>query len=185
MKYVSIDIETTGLKRIECDVIEFAAVIEDTCASIPVKELPRFHRFIKTTPAGQWEDVARKWNYDKWITEIQSGNFIDHTILAHQFQKWLCVNGLNPASFTVAGKNFATFDIEFLNKLPNWKELLQHHRRVMDPSILFFDPSKDDVLPDTKECLKRAGFINLDSVHSALDDARMIILLLRTGLARK
>ena len=47
MKYVSIDIETTGINPLVNDIIEFAAVIDDTNAKVPIENLPKFHRYIK------------------------------------------------------------------------------------------------------------------------------------------
>lgn len=47
MKYVSIDIETTGINRDFCDLIEFAAIIEDTENQLPYEEVPKFHCYLK------------------------------------------------------------------------------------------------------------------------------------------
>jgi hypothetical protein len=47
MKYISIDIETTGLDPQTCQILSIGAVIEDTNNKLPVKELPRFHGVIK------------------------------------------------------------------------------------------------------------------------------------------
>lgn len=47
MKYVSIDIETTGLDPEKCDVLSIGAVIEDTNNHLPLDQLPSFHVAIK------------------------------------------------------------------------------------------------------------------------------------------
>ena len=46
MKYVSIDLETTGLNPETCQIIEFGAVIDDTANPKPLNELPTFHLYI-------------------------------------------------------------------------------------------------------------------------------------------
>ena len=46
MKYVSIDIETTGINREKCQVLSIGAVIEDTNNPRPIEELPKFHAAI-------------------------------------------------------------------------------------------------------------------------------------------
>jgi hypothetical protein len=46
MLYVSIDLETTGLDPNACQVIEFAAVIEDTLNPLPYEELPKFSKLV-------------------------------------------------------------------------------------------------------------------------------------------
>jgi hypothetical protein len=47
MRYVSIDIETTGIDRDWCDIIEFGAILEDTENQLPYEEIPKFHRYLK------------------------------------------------------------------------------------------------------------------------------------------
>jgi DNA polymerase III epsilon subunit-like protein len=47
MKYISIDIETTGLDPENCQILSIGAVIEDTHLSIPFEDLPKFHAVIK------------------------------------------------------------------------------------------------------------------------------------------
>ena len=53
MKYVSIDLETTGLDPETCDIIEIGAVIDDLEARgeqgearLPIKDLPKFHAYV-------------------------------------------------------------------------------------------------------------------------------------------
>ena len=47
MKYISIDIETTGLDPETCQILSIGAVIEDTLNLLPFEELPKFHAVIK------------------------------------------------------------------------------------------------------------------------------------------
>lgn len=47
MKYVSIDIETTGLDPDGCQILSIGAVIEDTNNILPIEECPTFHVAIK------------------------------------------------------------------------------------------------------------------------------------------
>jgi oligoribonuclease (3'-5' exoribonuclease) len=47
MRYISIDIETTGLDSEKYDVLSIGAIIEDTDNKIPYEELPKFHAAIK------------------------------------------------------------------------------------------------------------------------------------------
>jgi len=87
-------------------------------------------------------------------------------------------NGYAPKErINPAGKNFASFDSRFLNKLPHMDEIFFSHR-VIDPAILFWNPMTDKSLPDTKTCYERAGLKD-DVAHTAVDDARGIVRLLR------
>lgn len=47
MKYISIDIETTGLDSDLNQILSIGAVIEDTNNLVPIEELPKFHAIIK------------------------------------------------------------------------------------------------------------------------------------------
>lgn len=47
MKYISIDIETTGLDSDLNQILSIGAVIEDTNNLVPIGELPKFHAIIK------------------------------------------------------------------------------------------------------------------------------------------
>jgi len=43
MKYISIDIETTGLNPLICNTLSIGAIIEDTNNPLPYEKLPKFH----------------------------------------------------------------------------------------------------------------------------------------------
>jgi DNA polymerase III epsilon subunit-like protein len=47
MRYVSIDVETTGLDPENCQILSIGAVIEDTLNQLPFEDLPKFHAVIK------------------------------------------------------------------------------------------------------------------------------------------
>lgn len=83
-----------------------------------------------------------------------------------------------PITINVAGKNFATFDKLFLQKLPWWEKLIRIRQRVIDPAILFCDWENDETLPNLHTCKQRAG---IDGVvtHNALEDAWDVIEILR------
>ena len=46
MKYISIDIETTGLDPEFCNVLSIGAIIEDSANPLPYEECPKFHAAI-------------------------------------------------------------------------------------------------------------------------------------------
>lgn len=79
---------------------------------------------------------------------------------------------------TAAGKNFATFDLKFLERLPRWKQVFKVRQRIIDPSVLFTNWGEDDSLPSLSTCKKRAGMEEHVS-HDAVEDARDVIRLLR------
>lgn len=79
---------------------------------------------------------------------------------------------------TVAGKNFATFDKLFLERLPRWKQLFKIRQRTIDPTILYTSWSTDESLPNLSTCKNRAG-LGTTVTHNADEDAMDIIKLMR------
>jgi DNA polymerase III epsilon subunit-like protein len=191
MRYVSIDLETTGTNPSVHDIIEFAAVIDDIGSNKPIEKLPTFHRFIKKESSYVCE--AKAVIINQRVFEKLASNDDDEIItiedLMYAFGNFLHSNGLTQNKYgttiiNVAGKNFGTFDYQFLkNKIPDgqWNNISMRHRFI-DPSILYFEPG-DIALPDILKCTERmeqeTGEKIVWSHHSALDDALQIVRLMR------
>jgi len=100
---------------------------------------------------------------------------------------WLNSNGLGPVneaasqiSITVAGKNFATFDKLFLEKLSGWTNKIQIRQRIIDPSILLMDWQVDKSLPNLQTCMDRCQ-LSGEVTHDALQDALDVVRVIRTA----
>jgi hypothetical protein len=198
MKYVSIDIETTGLDPETCQIIQIGAVIEDTLAQKQIDELPRFqclveHSQLSGSPfalrmnSGILEKLGELERADRNDrSEIRKRhNILPPPLVAKSFKMWLAANGFestddSPISITAAGKNFATFDKLFLQKLPGWSSSISIKQRVIDPAILFMDWQKDSSLPNLKQCMERAG-IDGEVTHDALQDAIDVVRVIRAS----
>lgn len=190
MRYVSIDIETTGLNPETCQIIEFAAVADDLKKQEPIQTLPTFQTYVQhQVYAGEpyalglhqkiWQKLARPNDEIKVTTpEMLFKEFFDW-LLSIGFQAKPVCDG-NTCSMqvkiNVAGKNFANFDNRFLSKLPN--NLVKFNHRILDPCMLYFDPTIDEILPSTEECMKRASMEG-EVAHTALEDALVVCKLLR------
>lgn len=189
MKYTSIDIETTGLDPENCDIIEFAAVVDDLRVQRPIEELPKFQTFIlKEQYTGSafalamhceiFKQLARWQEIGIEICRIEDlmANFA--TFLTTQAGYKLADNGEIPV--VVAGKNFSNFDLNFLKKIPNFEEsAVKFFHRTLDPCTLYLDPRIDTEPPSTKSCIERAGIDFEGKEHRALDDALAVINLIR------
>ena len=84
----------------------------------------------------------------------------------------------------MAGKNYAGFDDRFLRCLPGWDVEKVFRRRVIDPGELYWNPLKDSELPNTEECMKRAGLEGVVA-HTALEDAKVVARLIQIAVARR
>ena len=187
LNYVSIDLETTGLNEDTCDVLEFAAVLDNLSDLKPLDQLPVFHTyFVKDKYIGEPVAFSMHSEIFKRIAErdIKKYNFMSATKIGGQFRKFLVKNGYKEekdrVTINVAGKNFAAFDLQFLNRQTDLAKHVKIRHKILDPAILYYQDS-DEALPGLEECKKRAG---LDSTvaHNALDDARDVIRLLRKKL---
>lgn len=195
MRYCSIDIETCGLDRTKHDIIQFAAVLEDTKKPLPLAKLPMFVAYIdQDAYRGDAYALAMHANIFKRIADFRSGkdkpSSLEHFCplydLMTAFGNFL---GRNDWPFeekdqkykvTVAGKNAGNFDIPFLEQhIPKqfWGYVRFRHRDI-DPMMLYLDWDQDEIPPDSKLCMERAG-VPGDVAHTALADALTVIKLLR------
>lgn len=199
MKYVSIDLETTGLDPDTCDVIEFAAVVDDTLKpDVPVEQLPHYRRLVRREVyRGEPYALAMHGDLMREAANEEHAGCIAPEMLHVDFEQWAVEVGILNADrrgkILAAGKNFAGFDLRFLRRLPSaspwlnamnvkapWDKLFSH--RVLDPAMLF-TLAEDERPPSLEQCLDRAGFVKTVS-HQALDDARDVVRCIRAGLSR-
>jgi hypothetical protein len=82
--------------------------------------------------------------------------------------------------FTInaAGKNFSSFDLQFLKTLPGWQKCIQIRQRTIDPAVLYTDWFNDKSLPSLPLCKKRSG-LKEEVSHDALEDAWDVVQVLR------
>ena len=223
MKYVSIDIETTGLDPENHQILTIGAVIEDSNNPLPMDELPSIHiAILRPQIVGSpfainmnkdiiesivYYQTAKDQDEKNDLVQMKGMQFCEEGDAVLLLFRFLYDNGIKPnwkdgepldihvesvngktyplltsnipkVYFNAAGKNFSTFDLKFLERLPRWKQIFRVRSRVLDPGILFTDWSNDESIPGLSDCKKRAG---LDEVvtHDAVDDAKDVIALLR------
>lgn len=224
MKYVSIDIKTTGLNKDNHQILEIGAIIEDTTNILSFEKLPKFECII------EWEELVgsvfainMNSRIIKILTELSSikdedkkklfrkkYNILHPHDVATKFYHFLYLNRMIkeknlldnaggyaqmtdngqivpminkktiPAHIYVAGKNFASFDAGFLNKLPNFSDFIKFHYRIIDPGSIFINMINDNDVPSLSECKKRAGLENTTVSYNALEDAWDVVQVLRT-----
>jgi len=195
MKYVCIDIETTGLNEDVHGIVEFGAIIEDTEIQLPFEKIPKFnvlveHEHYVGSPFALslhkeiFDDLSKPQS-------LRSLPTVTPDKLAMNFLKWLWKSQYFNTSesgekIIVAGKNFGMFDIRFLRKIPHWNACINIHHRVIDPALIYFDPTVDKYeLPGLDECKKRAGLPVTTIKHRAIRDAMDVIEVLRGKLYPK
>jgi hypothetical protein len=181
-RYVSVDIETTGLDEEVCQVIEIGAVIEDWTS--PVEDLPAFHCYVVHNPiVGEPYALSMHQKIFRRIATREPGyDYLEPAEVGPTLKFWLEAHGFDTKKPVIpAGKNFASFDRPRLYRLPGFNRGIKFHRRTIDPATLFWNPLVDQELPGTETCLTRAG-LDPNVPHEAVDDARNVIRLVRFGM---
>jgi oligoribonuclease (3'-5' exoribonuclease) len=183
MKYLSLDIETTGLNPLVHDVLELGAIVEDTKLKLPRSECPTFHTYFwKENYVGEPIALAMNAHILRKIHELKKAG--DMTFLADDY-----TFGIRFAAFlrrhfgseaiVPAGKNVTSFDLPFLRRFKyGWSDIRFRHR-ALDPTLKYVNWETDTQPPDLSTCKKRAGLPELVT-HEALDDSWDVISLLRT-----
>lgn len=187
MKYISIDLETTGLDPKECQIIEFGAVLEDTSTLAKIEHLDYCHYYLRYDRLSG-SPFALNMNAEiiRRIASLDSQYpLIRPSELGVRFHNWLLNLSLpvldnGKISINAAGKNFAGFDRRFLEQPEyNFFNVVSILHRTIDPAV-FFLKIEDKSVPDMKTCLERAG-ISKDLSHTAVEDARDVIRLMRVA----
>jgi len=168
VKYLSIDIETTGLDPEKHQILEFAAVFDDLEDPLPPSALRYFHRLIR------WDDyVIAPYClnlHSELLVLIQDSPLDTITIdqLGSEFAAWLKMMGVE-GGYNVAGANFAGFDGVFLKKVPRFPSWFY---RIIDVGNLYWEmstgclPGLEDIKP-------------YDGAHRALADAMAVVSAVR------
>jgi len=231
MKYLSIDIETTGLDKDKNQIVEIGAVLDELGSDTLIEDLPKFRAvliheemtigaYCANLHRDLWPEILaakhlmKDFGWDNGLLmayrlpdgggiEPLRDNFVsDHlrynddskeTAYVRPFRfediffSWLKCALLNNGesrirnaekiTINVAGKNAGSFDIPFIENLPNWQGMIRFRRRVFDPASHYARPG-DKCLPDLQECLNRAG-IDSTVAHTAVDDALDVVRLIR------
>ena len=139
LSYVSIDIETTGLNPEACQTLEIGAVFDDWTR--PLRELPTFHCYVVHEQiVGQPFALALNAGILRRLADPQkSEDFLPPSEVADAMASWLGRCGWDVSqAITPAGKNFASFDRQFLKRLPDFEAKVRLHHRTLDPAMLFW-----------------------------------------------
>lgn len=188
MRYVAIDIETTGLSPTLDQVLHVAMVAEDTerVEAWPVSDLPFFEALIyHDRIAG--DPFALAMNYElieafahlnpvEAVVELRGRSvpvYSDLDNVLDEAKIWLVNTHDHDGPYVAAGKNAAGFDLQFLG--PEWKR--EFHHRVIDPGSVALGAQ-----PFRWEHDKVGSLVDVyknPCPHDALSDARGVVEMLR------
>lgn len=195
MRYLSLDLETSGLDHEMHELLELGMADCRTDEEHPrhslsviiVHEHVMVDTYVAVMHKDLWEElqVAKEALGDKntvWRGLHDNVNTQLHTYfckpdyLYQVIEEWLAAIEYE-GTWTVGGKNVA-FDLDFLMKHCDFKV---RHRRL-DPMMLYIQHD-DEKPPSLKQCLERAGYED-EVPHRAVEDAMLTHTLIYEGLRR-
>ena len=153
MKFLSMDIETTSLSPKTGEILELAIVLRDT----------NFRAFYLTKTiklqVEKWETSTIAFHLAQGTLEYHLNQVDripkDHlaSVVKHTLQSW----GVNER-LTVVGKNFGSFDLNFLRECKDWispeGQYYYHKTRILDLGNLYRDglniPSLPEIMKSNK-----------------------------------
>ncbi len=188
MRYVSLDLETSGSDPVRHQVLELAAVVEDTKRPRPLEELPAFRRLLTHAEIGGTPGaLVLNARLLAELADPALGPPAERCPPAEvlpQLRAFLLAQGFRPdpkdrVRFVLAGKNVAVFDLLFLQRLPGWGTIIKSEPAVIDPALLYLNWRKDSRLPSLAIAKTRALLPDATVAHEALADALDVVRLLR------
>lgn len=179
MKYLSIDIESTGLHQ-DCHIIEFAMIPFD--AETKVLEVALAKSYLIQCPPYQ----ELKPKLDPWVQEHMSPLIIkahEQGIQLSQFKEELTAylhsplvkNYFKGEKITLFGKSMNAIDLPFLNRDLGWDYMRTYFKhRVLDLSSYVYGLIDMKILPpETESGSELMKYLKMGKVaHTAMDDAR-------------
>ncbi len=184
MKYLSIDIEATGLKE-NCQIIEISFVPFDASLKT-IEENHIFHSYVKCPT---YEEL--KSSLDPWVVTNMKSVLIkahEEGVSLEQLRlkiddylssEWV-KNYFNQEKIVIFGKSLSALDLPFLKRDLGWDYFSsKFHHRTVDLSCFTYALGDSGLIPpELVSGEKLMKFFNLGLVaHTALEDARNTILL--------
>jgi len=179
MRYIVIDIETTGLDPDKNQILEVAAIIAEWGSKTPVAALRcvfvdeieyTIGRYCMKMHRALFDEIE-SWRAGAEPNHRGSGStqYIPTSEFDAVFRAFLAEHGVDKV--IVAGKS-VTFDLSFLTLITG----VRFSKRILDPTIFFIRP-EDTAPPDLATCCSRAG-IEWSNRHTALSDAMAVLELI-------
>lgn len=198
MRVFAVDIETTGLNPIVHSIVEVAIVAFELGDLQAPKKL--LHRYV--IPEDMiWSSYCLNLHKDMLsklltnaipidkdchlYTDFSIPKQVPESQLFKEIMVWSAQ--IQAEKMTACGKNFGSFDRQFIQNLPSFVEIFKH--RSLDPTVDFIRP-EDKFPPELKECKKRAKELgcvidNVDVSHTAVDDCMDIMNLMQFAYLNK
>lgn len=184
MRYLSIDIEATGLAE-NCLMIEYAMVPFDTESGL-LEESLQYSTFIKCPPFEELKPIL-----DPWVVQHNEGlirkahqdglTLEDFRLKMEAYLESPAVKTyFNNQKIVLFGKSMSAIDLPFLNRDLGWNFMRQYfNHRQLDLSGIAYSLMDLKLIPEGMESgSAMMNYLGLGNVaHTALEDARNTALM--------
>lgn len=181
MKYLSFDIEATGLAEDDL-IIEFA-LIPFCTESGKLEDSLSWHTYVYCPPFEELRPRLDQWviDHNKELIDKAHSDGITLSNFKNEFEAWLTSDEVKDyfkdqplKKIVLFGKSLNAIDLPFLNRDLGWNFMREHfHHQVLDLSSTVISLVDMGKLP--KECLSGSGLMKHmgmgDVAHTALEDA--------------
>ena len=178
MKYLSIDLEATGLNE-DSLMIEFAAVPFDT-EDFKIQEQLSFHAYVQCPSFGELRPKLSPWvikNNESLITRAhQQGKALTEfkTELENYLTSGPVESYFQTKPYTLFGKSLSAIDLPFLNRDLGQAFMRKYfvHRQLDLSSFVYALIDMKQLSPEMVSGSELMSFLNMGEVaHTALADA--------------
>ncbi len=178
MKYLSFDLEATGLEQNDL-IIEFACIPIDVSKKTILENLS-FHRFIQCPSFDELKPKLNPWVMKNNETLIKKAHLEGESLVDFKvsFEKYLNQEKVqeffNKEPIVLFGKSINAIDLPFLNRDLGWEFMRKYFsHRVQDVSSASYSFMDKGILPPGSESgSKLMNFLGMGEVaHTALEDA--------------
>lgn len=181
MKYLSFDIEATGLAEDDL-IIEFALIPFDTETG-KLEESLSWHTYVSCPSFEELKPRLDQWviDHNKELIDKAHTDGIGLSEFKNEFEAWLTSDEVKEyfkdqpiQKIILFGKSLNAIDLPFLNRDLGWNFMREYfHHQVLDLSSTVISLVDMGKLPN--ECLSGSGLMKHvgmgDVAHTALEDA--------------
>ena len=184
MKYLSFDIEATGLREHDL-IIEFALI--PFCAKTQtLEEGLSKHWFIKCPSFEELKPRLDQWviDHNKELIEKAHNQGVEMSVFKQELSDYIKSSEVkkyfNNEKIILFGKSMNAIDLPFMTRDLGWDYMRDHfHHQVLDMSSVAISFADKEIIPE--KCRSGGGLMkhfNMgDVAHTALEDAKNVALL--------
>lgn len=178
MKYISLDLETTGLDPDCCDILQIGMIYDDGVS--PVKDLPRIsiYNCKKSYYCEPFAAAMNKVHFERICAKTPGHRYCSTPEELRQTVEGFVSKFDMDGRLRLAGANIGMFDWQFIRVDGCFNGLKAAHRMLEIGSACLLPG--DLWIPSLPECCERNGIaVDPASCHDAVYDAELVVRCVR------